>query len=290
MNKIWQRLLVALAASALVLSSAGCSLLLIPEESTLTPSAPSPSRPGTPATGTPEERTDEDFGTIQVYLVDEVAALVPAPASDSLTASVWADFLRVATPDFAAEIIMEYATGDAPDSDTLASVYPVSDDYWALSVNLATSNDRPELIATLIHEYAHLLTLEASQVSASTGSCPTLELDEGCADPDSTLEAFNTRFWANYGSDAPGPGNADADIAWNFYLEHEDDFVSDYAATNVVEDAAEALTSFVIEPESAQEGNSVIAKKLAFFADYPEYVAIRERLRSEFARELGWAE
>ena len=35
---------------------------------------------------------------------------------------------------------------------------------------------------------------------------------------------------------------------------------------------------------------SVIAKKLAFFADYPEYVAIRERLRSEFARELGWAE
>lgn len=251
---------------------------------------PAPVVPGTPATGAPEEREDIDFGTIAVYLVDDDAALVPQPTSDSLTASVWADFLRVATPDFAAEIIVEYATGDAPDADTLASVSPVTDEYWSLSVNLATSEDRPELIATLIHEYAHLLTLDASQVDPSVSTCVTLDLDEGCADPDSTIEAFNNEFWTHYGSDAPDAGNSNADLAWEFYLEHEDDFVSDYAATNVVEDVAESFTTFVIEPEAAQDGNSVIAKKLAFFADYPEYDAIRERLRAEFAEELGWGE
>ena len=283
-------MIVAVAASALVLSTTGCSLLLIPAESTLSPSVSTPSVPGTPATGTPEAREDLDFGTIQVYQVDEDAVLVPAPASGSLTSSVWSDFVRVATRDFAAEIIVEYATGDAPDSDTLASVYPVTDEYWALSVNLATSNDRPELIATLIHEYAHLLTLDASQVDPSVGTCVTLELDEGCADPDSTIEAFNKRFWATYGSDAPDAGNSDSDVAWEFYLEHEDDFVSDYAATNVVEDVAESFTTFVVEPASAQDGDTVISQKLAFFAGYPEYEAIRERLRAEFAEELGWAE
>ncbi|MEQ1737923.1 MAG: hypothetical protein ABL886_16140, partial [Rhodoglobus sp.] len=99
------------------------------------------------------------------------------------------------------------------------------------------------------------------------------------------LAAFRDAFWSGYGDSAPTADNSDADVAWEFYLEHEDDFVSDYAATNVVEDLAESFMTWVIE--DAPSGTSTIAAKLAFFDDYPGFVAVRERIRSEFSADLG---
>jgi hypothetical protein len=73
---------------------------------------------------------------------------------------VWNTFTRVTTLDFATEVISEYRAGDAPDSDTLAYVYQERDpEHWVLAANLATSDDPTQLIATLVHEYAHILTL-----------------------------------------------------------------------------------------------------------------------------------
>ena len=61
--------------------------------------------------------------------------------------------------------------------------------------------------------------------------------------------------------------------------------MSDYAATNVVEDIAESFMTFVLEDEPT--GDTVAAQKLDFFWQLPEYVAIRERIRAEFADDLG---
>ncbi len=69
--------------------------------------------------------------------------------------------------------------------------------------------------------------------------------------------------------DRPGTGSPD-EITDAFYTEHEEDFVSAYAATNVVEDFAESFMLFV----------------LLLFSEYPELVEIRDRIRSEFAGEL----
>ncbi|MEC8762510.1 MAG: hypothetical protein VXY40_07145, partial [Actinomycetota bacterium] len=63
-------------------------------------------------------------------------------------------------------------------------------------------------------------------------------------------------------------------------LDHEEDFVSDYAATNVVEDFAESFMTFVLEPEP--DDDTVIGQKLLFFWDRPEYVEIRDHVRAEF--------
>lgn len=228
---------------------------------------------------------DEDLGDLEVYQVDEAGDLVPAPAADSLTATVWETFLRVATRDFAAEVLLEYQVGDAPDSDTLAFVYPSDDPaYWVLAANLATSEDQATLVPTLVHEYAHILTLGTEQVGPVSGACPTIELDEGCADEDSTIWAFQERFWSGY-TDAPGVDNGDWEVSDPFYAAHEDDFVSDYAAMNVVEDVAETFAVFVMEDRPT--GDSVAAQKVEFFWGYPEYVAIRERIRAEFADDLG---
>ena len=235
----------------------------------------------------PTTEEDDDFGTVNIYDVTDEGTL--DPATNGLAANVWETFTRVTTIDFAGEVVVQFRTGDAPDSDTLAYVYQDDDpNYWVLAANLATSEDENQLIATLIHEYAHILTLGLEEVSPAT-DCSTLELSEGCVHEESMLQAFNEEFWAMYGDAAPAPDNVDGDIAYDFYLEHEDDFVSDYAATNVVEDIAETFMTFVLEPEP-DSSESVVAQKLGFFWGYPEMVAIRERIRTEFADDLGLEE
>jgi hypothetical protein len=239
-----------------------------------------------PGRGGPPTETDDDFGSVDVYAVLEDGSL--SPSASGLAEEVWDTFTRVATLDFAAEVLLEYRVGDSAESDTLAYVYQDDDpQYWVLAANLATSGDHEQLVATLIHEYGHILTLDTSEVSPGVGACSTLELDEGCAAEDSVVLAFQGEFWSGY-EDAPDPANSDADVAWEFYLEHEDDFVSDYAATNVVEDVAETFMTFVLEDEPT--GDSTIAEKLDFFWGYPEFVAIRERIRAEFADDLGLAD
>ncbi len=234
--------------------------------------------------GSPGTEADDDFGTVEIYTVLDDGTL--DPTASGLTAEVWDTFTRVATLDFAAEVMTQFRVGDAPNSDTLAYVYQDSDpQYWILAANLATSDDPTQLIATLVHEYGHILTLGLDEVDPTVTSCSTLELDEGCADGDSAIEQFREQFWAGYGDDAPDAANVDDTLAYDFYLAHEEDFVSDYAATNVVEDIAESFMTFVLEDEPT--GDSVAAQKLDFFWQLPEYVAIRERIRAEFADDLG---
>jgi len=230
---------------------------------------------------------DDDFGTVEVYSVLDDGSL--EPAATGLTARVWETFTRVTTIDFAAEVMTQYRVGDAPDSDTLAYVYQDDDPvYWALAANLATSADESQLIATLIHEYAHILSLSTDELDTEATDCPGLQLDEGCAGEGSSLLGFQRAFWDRYGDAAPALDNVDADVAWEFYLEHEEHFVSDYAATNTVEDFAETFMTFVLEDEPAGDGD--VASKLAYFWEFPEFVAIRERIRAEFAEELGLAD
>lgn len=227
---------------------------------------------------------DEDFGSVNVFAVQSDGSLDPEP--EGLELEVWHTFMRVTTPEFATDVVTEYRAGDAPDSDTLAYVYQARNpENWVLAANLATSDDPELLVATLIHEYAHILTLGVDEVNPRFGDCPTIRLDEGCAYDDSTLQAFVQQFWSAYDDSAPDVSNTDPDVAWDFYIDHEDDFVSDYAATNAVEDIAESFMTFVLEDEPS--GDTVVARKLGFFWSYPDYVAIRERIRSEFADDLG---
>jgi len=220
---------------------------------------------------------DEDFGTVEVYDVLDDGSL--SPEADGVAGDVWELFQRIATVDFAAEVLVQYRVGDAPESDTLAYVSQDDDpDYWILAANLATAEDEDLMVATLIHEYVHILTLATDEFDAAGTCAPEEEMSEGCPAPDSAIADFRDRFWVDY-VDAPSVDNTDEDVAWEFYQAHEEDFVSDYAATNLVEDIAESFMTYVLE-ESA-DGDSVVAHKLRFFDDYPELSAIRERIRAD---------
>lgn len=243
---------------------AGCGIIPVPL---------APTRPA-------DTEREKDFGSVEVYDV-EAGALVP-PADDEATSEVWDLFVRVVTPEFAARGMSRFRAVTSPDSDTLAYVYR-SDDAatWVLAANLSFADDEDLLLSTLVHEYGHILSLSADEVPPDDGTCDTWQTSEGCVEPASALARFQERFWAGY-DDAPQPDDDDADAAYEFYLAHEADFVSDYAATNVVEDFAETFMTFVLETPPA--GRSLTARKLAFFDDLPQYRAERERIRAEF----GW--
>lgn len=253
-----------LLASSLLLS--GCSLL-----------APADGDVEYSDADGPAIEEDDDFGTVEIYDVLEDGSL--SPDASGTTLEVWQLFQQIAGPDFAAEVVLQYRVGDAPDSDTLAYVYQDDDpDYWILAANLATADDPDLLVATLIHEYAHILTLSTDEFDEAGTCADDEEMAEGCPAPTSAIADFRDRFWAGY-DDAPAVDNDDEDVAYEFYLAHEEDFVSDYAATNLVEDLAESFMTYVLEASS--DGDSVVAQKLRFFDEYPELAAIRERIRAD---------
>jgi hypothetical protein len=231
----------------------------------------------------PRFEADEDFGEVAVY--DVLADGSLDPAADGVAGEVWQLWVRMVGADVVGETIIGYRAGDAPDSDTLAYVYQDNNPrYWTLAVNLATADDPQLLVATLIHEYAHVFSFDEGDFDRKATSCDTLDLFEGCANEVSYLFQFYDDFWAGYG-DSLDVENTDADAAYEFYLANEEDFVSDYAATNLGEDFAESFMTFVIE--DVPEGATVVAQKLQFFTQFPELVELREHIREELAGELG---
>ncbi len=223
-----------------------------------------------------------EFTATEFFTVSPDGGLTPEPGERARR--VWDDLVRVTTVEFAASEIREYQVGDDADSDTLAYVASASDDptKWAFAANLAYADDADLLLATLVHEYAHLLSLGANDADPAATTCETEWTGAGCLRPDADLQRFADRFWSQY-ADAPARDNVDADVAWDFYQAHEDDFVSDYAATNASEDFAETFATYVMEPSGPRAG--IIAEKFAFFDALPEYAGARERIRAEF--ELG---
>ena len=226
---------------------------------------------------------DDDLGTVDVYEIDTDAALSPTPSDPAH--EIWTMFVGVVTQTVAADTFNAYWVGESSDTDTMAYVSRDIDDptQWMLVANAAYADDSDTLLQALIHEYAHVLSLNVDQVPEASGSCETLELSEGCALPTSFIDDFQVEFWVAYGEDAPGPDNDDADVAYAFYETHEEDFVSDYAATNVTEDFAESFAAFVLEAEP--DSDSRLAQKLDFFWNVPEFVEIRAHISEEFGLE-----
>lgn len=225
---------------------------------------------------------DGEFALTATYRLTTDGGLDPAP--DERAQRVWDEFVRVATAEVVRSDITAYGVGDNAESDTLAYVTSDENDEtrWMLAANLAYADDPELLLSTLVHEYAHLLSLGVNDVDREASTCDTEWGGAGCLRADADLQVFAERFWSRY-ADAPARDNVDAEVAATFSAAHEGDFVSEYAATNVSEDFAETFATYVLEADTA--GDTAIAEKFAFFADLPEYSSARERIRAEFGRD-----
>lgn len=190
--------------------------------------------------------TEEDY----FFLWDWMCSFMPDGA--------WDDFSR----------LIIFSDGE---DEVLAYVVPADDtgDKWQIAVDPADAGDAGWFTETVLHEYAHYLTLNSRQVTYTYNQTVTTYNEEGLvANPGSYLDDFYQAFWADYLDDRLV--NMDSYL---FFFRHEDDFVTDYASTDPAEDIAESFTYFVLcDPP---EGDAVWEQKLNFFYRYPELVQFR---------------
>lgn len=187
-------------------------------------------------------------------------------------------------------------------SETLAAVDQVKENprQWVLEIDIADLQDKDALRFTLIHEYGHILTLNAEQADTDqsivddpmnaslqiekAAICADYFTGMGCSHADSYINAFYNRFWLDI---TPEWKKVDAlqyadDLnsyyagLYGFYLAHQDQFVDDYSTTHPTEDIAESFTYFVFSPKPT--GSMIRDQKILFFYEYPELVALRQSI------------
>lgn len=140
-----------------------------------------------------------------------------------------------------------------------------------------SGNYLEEYDETLVHEYAHILTLNASQMQSSSSG--TYENEEGILTEGSYLNRFYNMFWLDIIDEHKEIVYMDesGDAAYEFYEKYSDQFVSDYAATNPEEDFAETFRIFVFEDEPS--GDAIKDEKIKFFYDDTKLNGMRLSIR-----------
>ncbi len=236
---------------------------------------------------------------LELLYIDPVGEkLLPFQQDESTQLQAWEFFTRLIPPE-GRGVLSEYSIMTDGKGNLLAAVAQTGSDpeRWALEVDILDTEDRLNLTYTLVHEFAHLLTLNPSQVTPSlpvfenpenddiylseVSVCPDYFPGEGCALPGSYINQFFNRFWSDLHTEWQDVNLIEDDEAYyaaldDFYYAHEDRFLTDYAATNPEEDIAEAFSFFVLAPRP--EGASIAEEKMLFFYDYPELVSMRDQI------------
>ncbi|MFY0592679.1 hypothetical protein [Roseivirga sp.] len=155
---------------------------------------------------------------------------------------------------------------------------------WEMGHNLDFVWDRNnqfvpgETAYTSVHEVAHLLTLDHTQVNVTNGGCNNFFTGEGCSTSNSYINQFYNRFWSDIFDENQRIRQDDFDGYYQFYQKYRNRFVSEYAATNPGEDIAESFATYVMG--DAPTGNSIAAQKVKFFDDFPELVTLKNQIKA----------
>lgn len=209
---------------------------------------------------------------------------------------VWNYFISLIPAD-QRKWITKYTVFTDGNSNTLAWVGKM--DYndnsrWELGVDILDSGEPINLTETITHEVAHLITLNSDQIIQSEdfiyspiqnpAVCKQFMTTEGCSTPESYINKFHQTFWTGiyedwmeivYNVDASDE-EAFYEAVGEFYSKYWDHFAEPYAATNIKEDMAVSFETFILRPMAT--GNGISAKKMRFFYNYPELVALRKQM------------
>jgi hypothetical protein len=159
--------------------------------------------------------------------------------------------------------------------DSAAFVSPSDDslEKWDIFINMESMEEDgdKEMVFTLIHEFAHILTLNNTQVDKNRAQalCNNYFVEEGCLGSDTYLNIFYNNFWK---------GKLDNEPEEN-YFKQPSSFVTEYAATNPEEDIAETFASFVFRKKISAV-SSVAEEKVNFFYQFSELENMRESIRN----------
>ncbi|CAH2214503.1 zinc-binding metallopeptidase [Tepidibacter aestuarii] len=171
--------------------------------------------------------------------------------------------------------------------ETLAYVYSPDNKNkkWTLAIDIKDAFHKKgkligkELDETIVHEFAHILTLNDNQVIPKEEKSLNYITDEGTTKSNSYLNLFYKKFWADIFEEfkAYNEDEENEEAIVEFYDKYKNRFVSEYSATNPEEDIAETFKAFVVSDKP--KGKSIAEKKMLFFYDFTELVKIREEIR-----------
>ncbi len=218
----------------------------------------------------------------------------------TLDFQIWDMFIGIAGPEYAKKFIRYYVTFRDGESSTLGAVIPFDRGaLWMLAVNannasLKNPKWRKDMSITLIHEFAHIVTLNKVQFKHTkpTKSCQPVYKGglDGCPLKNSYYKKYLERFW-NEGDfrhlEAVRTEKHDETrkrLLLAYYREHVDDYTTKYAARNPEEDIAESFTDFILRAKPT--GTKEKDQKLLFFYEYPELVTMRERIRAFVGKDF----
>lgn len=219
---------------------------------------------------------------------------------------VW-DYFAALIPSDQRKYLTEFHVFSDGEDNTLAMVTQTETDMnaWALEVDIFDAANAQDLTDTLIHEYGHLLSLNPSQVIPSKRIfdnpdnydiydgeayvCENYFPGEGCSLPDSYINQFYERFWTKIEPEWIAIDEIESDYDYEaaldrFFKKYQDQFVSDYAVTDISEDFAESFSVFILEPKPT--GDSIADQKVLFFYEYPELVQLRTQIGHNLCGQL----
>lgn len=194
------------------------------------------------------------------------------------------------------KLITEYVVFTDGEYNTLAWVNSKDDldlSRWQLAVDIVDAKNPVDLTATLVHEFGHLITLNSEQFTPTEyyygwnqnpAVCAQFTSPEGCSNPNSYINLFYQNFWVDifeeWRDTVEKPQAASdeefAALRAQFYVKHNEQFVREYAATNIREDMAESFMHFVLKPEPA--GENIVEQKMLFFHQFPELKTLRRQI------------
>jgi hypothetical protein len=156
-------------------------------------------------------------------------------------------------------------------------------DKWLLKVDIIDAKDRKALAATLLHEFAHLVSLNVNQSEPESYVCAVDYVNPGCGQPNSYIDLFYQRFWVDiYAEWSPINAIQDDDERSRklaeFYFDHQSQFLTEYATTDTAEDIAESWMYFILVPPTTED--TIASKKIMFFYDFPELVQLHDQITS----------
>jgi len=209
---------------------------------------------------------------------------------------LWEDYKKVSPDIFTKEYISYLRVFYDEDESSAAYVETDRNDYdkWGLGINLADlgrSNEKEhkQLVDTLIHEFAHIVTLNNKEIDFKIRkrNCDTYHSGEGCLKENSYLNQFVQEFW-----DASDFENSEEiederddedkdDISDVYFEDHSDEFVSSYSTWHPAEDIAETFAIYVLEDKPRNDEKEV-DEKILFFYDFEELINMRDMIRQNF--------
>lgn len=212
---------------------------------------------------------------------------------------LWILMVTLLPTDYVEDYIVEFAVFTS--EETLAYVSELREDEWEFAISI---DEDPERALTVIHEFGHIVALNNTQydtyptviedtesgldddeyydgIEADMEACDTIAFEDGCPIAGSYLELFTEEFWDLDDVEMIVYEEIDDPIEY-FFDEDPDAFVSEYAATNPIEDFAESFSYYIglDEEDFPEDGDMYLMDaKILWFEQFPEIVEMRESIR-----------